>query len=314
MCNIKKINHNPKIYFVITIDTEADHSLDWKKSNPLTFRSITESIPAMLQPLFEKYRAIGTYLLTVEVLENDKAVQVMRGIEQCELGTHLHADYVEPEKKFFEYAGTYSSTFTHDYDPGIEREKISNITKLFQRKIGYRPIVYRGGKFGFSSNTALSLLNLGYSVDTSVTPKVSWKKIGGPDFRKFPEQPYFIKNIDGSSHLLEVPITVMFLSSISRILNRPTWLRPSYSSIGKIKKLIDKCITVYSYKNIIVLNMMFHSMEFFPGGSPYSKSQEDCQRLIHILEFAIRYGNEIGTEFCKLSQVRTLMNNLKEEK
>ncbi len=308
------MNHNPKIYFVITIDTEADHSLDWKKSNPLTFRSITESIPALLQPLFNKYGAIGTYLLTVEVLENDKAVQVMSGIDQCELGTHLHADYIEPDKKFYEYAGTLSSTFSHNYSPGIEREKISNITKLFERKIGYRPIVYRGGKFGFNNNTASSLMNFGYLVDTSVSPKISWKKIDGPDFRKFLEQPYFIKNRDGSSQLLEVPITIMFLSSIRRILNRPTWLRPSYSSVGKMKKLIDKCITVYRHKKIIVLNMMFHSMEFLPGGSPYAKSQEDCQRLIHNLEFALRYGDEIGAEFCKLSQVSTLMNYLNEEK
>ena len=39
----------------VTIDTECDKSIDWSNSNPLTFRSVTEGIPDILQPLFKKF-------------------------------------------------------------------------------------------------------------------------------------------------------------------------------------------------------------------------------------------------------------------
>lgn len=298
--------NRPDIYLVITIDTEADHSANWTKSKPLTFKSVTEVIPNILQPLFKRYGAIGTYLLATEVLEDDEAVKVLKSVEGCELGTHLHPEYIRPEKKYFKYAGTYSEEFSHNYDAEIEREKIRNITKLFQERIGYEPAVYRGGKFGFGDNTALSLADFGYLVDTSVTPRVSWQEIGGPDFRKFSDQPYFIKTKDGAKSLLEVPVSIIFLNGIYKFFNKPAWLRPSFNTFGQIKKLVHKFIRLYSSNNVIVLNMMFHSMEFYPGASPYSKNQEDCDRLIQKLELVIEYCRQIAAKFCKLSQIRAL--------
>lgn len=301
------MKNSPEIYCVITIDTEADHSVSWKKSRPLTFNSITYSIPESLQPLFRKYNAIGTYLLTVEVLENEKALGILKGIKECELGTHLHPEYIAPDKEFLDYSSTYSSRFTHNYPLEIESKKIQNITGLFSEKIGYSPLVYRGGKFAFGQNTAATLLGLGYSVDTSVTPAVSWKKIGGPDFRKFPDQPYRIEGNGKNGYLLEVPVTINFLNPLKRILNRPTWLRPSFTSGNLMKKLINKFIASHSKNKFIVLNIMFHSMEFFPEASPYSRTREDCTNLINRLEEVLAYCGSIGAKFCKLSHIKTIL-------
>ena len=298
--------NRPDIYLVITIDTEADHSVDWKKSKPLTFKSITETIPAMLEPLFKEYGAIGTYLLTTEVLENDEAVSAMKTVKDCELGTHMHPEYIEPEKKYFDYPGTYSEEFSNNYGVEIEQKKLENITNLFKEKLGYQPIVYRGGKFGFGDNTALSLAGLGYLIDTSVTPRVSWRAIGGPDFSEFPDQPYFIKDKNGSDCLLEVPVSVIFLNSLSKFLNKPTWLRPSFSNATDMKRLINKYISSYSFADTIVLNMMFHSMEFCPMASPYSKNQNDCEVLIRKVRSVIEYCKEIKVKFCRLSQIKTV--------
>jgi len=296
----------PEVYFVITIDTEADHSTNWTKSNPLAFNSIIYSIPNLLEPLFKKYEAIGTYLLTAEVLENDKAVEVIKNIDSCELGTHLHPEYIGPEKRYLKYDGTYSMEFSNNLDVRIEREKLCNLTKLFEEKIGYRPVVYRGGKFGFSYNTALSLASLGYLVDTSVTPMVSWQNIGGPDFRKFPDQPYFMKNKADENILLEVPVSITFLNCLHKFLNRPVWLRPSFNGSVDMKKLICKFIKQHGSNGKVVLNMMFHSMEFFPGASPYSRNQEDYDRLVNRVQSIIEYCRDIGARFCKLSQIKAL--------
>lgn len=298
-----------KIYFVITIDTEADHSPDWTKSDPLTFNSVIHSIPGSLEPLFKEYGAIATYLLTTEVLEDANAVDVIKKLNGCELGTHLHPEYIEPDKKFMKYKGTYSTEFSNNLDAGIEKNKLDNLTKLFEEKIGYRPVVYRGGKFGFSENTALSLAGLGYLVDTSVTPRVSWRNIGGPDFRKLPDQPYFIKDENKKNLLLEVPVSIMFTNVIYRLLNRPVWLRPSFNSPAEMKSLILRFIRRHASSGILVLNMMFHSMEFYPGASPYSRNQEDCDRLIDRVDFILKYCGDIGVEFCKLSHTRALYEN-----
>ena len=307
MRDIKKMKNSSKIYFVITIDTEADHSFNWKKSEPLTFKSITESIPRTIEPLFERYGAIGTYLLTAEVLEDDGSIKILKGIDKCELGTHLHPEYIEPQKKYYKYAGTTSSEFSNNCDPMLEMDKISNITKLFQERIGYAPLVYRGGKFGFSLATARSLSKLGYLIDTSVTPGISWKKIGGPDFRALREQPYFIKNIKDSGDLLEVPVTIMPMNILEAVFNRATWLRPSFSSVKEMKQLMGKVIKTRSHYNAIVLNMMFHSMEFYPGASPYARSIEDCNNLISKIEDVLKYCRKIGAEFCKLSHISTVI-------
>lgn len=291
------------IYFVITVDTEADHTSDWTKSDPLTFKSITESIPEVLEPIFKKYGAMATYLLTVEVLEDDSAVGTLKKISNCELGTHLHPEYIEPEKKYRKYGGTYSNDFSSNYEAGVEREKIINITKLFNDRIGYKPRVYRGGKFGFGKNTARSLLELDYLVDTSVTPHISWRNINGPDFREFPEQPYFIKSADKEGGLLEVPVSITFLNALDRIINRPAWLRPSFTSQYSMKKVIDKFMTKYKNENVIILNMIFHSMEFYPGASPYAKDKDSCYRLAGSMEFILKYCKELGVNFCGLSEL-----------
>ena len=296
----------PNVYFVVTIDTEADHSKNWFKSDPLTFKSVTESIPGTLQPLFKKYGVFATYLLAVEVLENETAVDTLKSLDNCELGTHLHPEYIAPVKKYTDYEGTCSEDFSNNYSLEVERKKIENITRLFKEKMGYQPRAYRGGKFGFADNTASVLADLGYTVDTSVTPGISWKNIGGPDFREMSSQPYIIRSASGDKDILEVPVSIMFSNGLSKILNRPVWLRPSFSDVGAMKKLVDKYIKIYAGKGNIVLNMMFHSMEFYPGASPYAATFEDCLRLTDRMDATIRYCRDIGVKFCKLSDLRDL--------
>ena len=292
------------IYLVITIDTEADHDSRWFKSRPLAFRSVEEAIPERIEPIFKRYGAAGTYMLSVEVLEAGRALGAIKSLRApYELGAHLHPDYMAPEKKYSEYSGTYATEFSNNYSARIEKEKLRGITDLFKEKIGYSPRVYRGGKFGFGRVTADTLMDLGYTVDTSVTPHVSWRAIGGPDFRAAPEQPYFMQSPDGQKRLLEIPISITFLSRIDRLFKRPTWLRPSFGGPKKMKALIDNLVSRRKGERGIVLNMMFHSMEFFPGASPYAANEEDCKRLLGALEETIRYCRDIGVKFATLSEM-----------
>jgi len=67
-----------QVYVLITIDTECDHDPHWVRSSPLTFTSITEGLPNRLQPAFDSVGAVPTYLLTVEVMEDEESVESLR--------------------------------------------------------------------------------------------------------------------------------------------------------------------------------------------------------------------------------------------
>ena len=78
---------------------------------------------------------------------------------------------------------------------------------------GRTAMSFRAGRFGFDAKCSRVLADLGYLVDSSVTPLVSWRETpglpggpGGPDFRASPVTPFLIAGAEG---LLELPVTIM---------------------------------------------------------------------------------------------------------
>jgi hypothetical protein len=204
----------PKV-FCITIDTEPDCDVHWKRSQPLTFDSVIIGIPQILRPIWDRFVISPVYFVSPEVIENDECCRVLReelknGAEIC---THLHSEYVEPQKKHEDIAGTASDEFPcFAYDAEIESAKIKNLTEMIEKKLGVRPISYRAARYGADLDTIKALEKLGYKVDSSVTPDTDWRSYGGPDHSRAPKQPYFISQTDyyspGSGTILEVPITI----------------------------------------------------------------------------------------------------------
>ncbi|HEU5164332.1 MAG TPA: hypothetical protein VFU29_02260 [Chitinophagaceae bacterium] len=296
-----------KKFLVITIDVEPDCSSTWHYSNPLTFKGVTEGIAQRLQPLFNKYDIIPTYLINNVVLENKESVSILKNLTgRYELGTHLHPEFIEPEKKFDNYAGKKGTDNSCFYPPQIEFEKIKNITFLFEQQFDYKPTAFRAGRYSAGSNTIKSLVKLNYLVDTSVTPHICWNDATREqpvDFTDAPEQPYFIdaENIIheiNSSNILQVPISITlkernplkeFIISGAGLLHarrkyKPIWLRPYYSPFEDMLFLYHQYLSSYSTRDCIVFNMMFHNVEVLPGLSPYTNTDEDCERYLTELE------------------------------
>ena len=285
----------------ISIDTECDHRTDWSRSDPLSFRNITEGIPNRLQPVFEGSGAVPTYLLTVEVMEDEVSIDAIRSIHNTphELGTHLHAAFIEPEKKHENYAGIDSPDFQCFYEPGVEFRKLENLTRLFESRFGIAPRSFRAGRYGAGPNTIQSLGKLGYLVDTSVTPGCRWQEPKGRiDFRKAPLQPYIphardisipVGNADHD--VVEVPISMK-----PRWARGPKWFRPWFSDVATMRNIATYHMKTYSKEPVIVLNMMFHSMEVIPKASPYPQSEADVRKFLEdlkkILDWMISNGFE----------------------
>lgn len=297
-----------RILVTISIDTECDHDPNWVRSNPLTFKSINIGLPDRLQTAFAEVGAVPTYLLTVEVLEDDQSVETLRHLPgQFELGTHLHAAFIEPHKKYHNYAGIDSSDFQCAYPEHIELAKLENLTNLFESRFGYRPTSFRAGRYGANGVSLNNLQKLGYKVDSSVTPLIRWIEPNAVvDFRKAPQQPYFpaeneivIPGDYTDSRILEVPITVR-----PRTLRRnPIWFRPWFASVDQMKQIFRYHLKQHPDRELININMMFHSMEVIEKASPYPQTREQVQRFLDDMVAGLDWCRQEGAEFCGLTDL-----------
>lgn len=300
------MKHTPeKVLVLVTIDTECDHDPNWRRSKPLRFESITVGLPERLQPVFAQVGAVPTYLLTVEVLENDECVDALRQLPgEHEYGTHLHSAFIEPEKKFTDYAGVDSPDFQCHCSAAVEHAKLENLTNLFVDRFGTRPRSFRAGRYGAGPNTLQALAALGYLADTSVTPHIRWKHPdGNVDYRSAPEQPYFpaadslTRPAAEPTGILEVPVTMR-----PRLLRGPHWFRPWMASVESMKKTVRYHLDRYQGRDTLVLNMMFHSMEVIEKASPYPQSHEDVQRFLDDLADVLGWCHREGFSFAGLAE------------
>ncbi len=278
-------------YFVITIDVEPDCTPNWRYSDPLTFDGVHIGIKEKLQVLFNKYDACPTYLINNVVLEDARSTETFINLEgNFELGTHLHAEFIEPQKEFDDYAGKKGEANQCSYAPDIEFGKMKNITQLFENNFGYKPLSFRAGRFSAGANTIKCLETLGYKVDTSVTPHVKWHdktRTIPVDNTNAYEQPYFIKensilekSTDGK--ILEVPVSIIESTRFFR--KKALWLRPYYSGFNDFLKVMNVQMKTYRHNDNIVFNLMFHNVEVLPKLSPYTQTENDCKNYLALLE------------------------------
>lgn len=306
-----------EILIVVSIDVECDKGPEWIIQRPLRFTSVLYAIPNLLTPLFQKYNIKPTYLISPEVLKDDKCVQVLQSLTNCELGTHLHGEFIPPDEDEFAMR-TYTPQFL--YSPEIEREKLINLTKLFEERLGFRPTSFRAGRFGLSKYTLRFLSELGYLVDSSVTP--FWIHNFGNGREKnywgAPLQPYFPRWDDprcpGKANILEVPVTILnplmagwpkwllkyigsqihrFKSLLRHVgikMPRTLWLRPFRSTGQEMIAVTEWMLKLIPKKTqSLVLNMMYHSVELIPGASPYAQSHDDVYAILCSQETLFKY-------------------------
>jgi len=295
--------------FCITIDTEPDCDIHWRRSKPLTFESVLTGIPSILRPLWDKYDIKPVYFVSPEVVQEDRCCEAIK--EEialgAEIGTHLHSEYIEPKKKYDNFAGTTSKEypcFAHSTE--VEFAKIENLTELIERKLGVRPISYRAARYGADLDTIKSLVQLGYNIDSSVTPQIDWSYQAGPNHSNAPKQPYFISDTDyysaGSSKILEVPLTIsgkrFLLAGKKWLFYR--WLRPTHMSFWEMRGLVNEFDRDYKEP---VLNMMFHSMEVIPKKTPFVRSRLEKKLYLSRLKKIIRFIKQKGFQSRTLAEI-----------
>jgi hypothetical protein len=304
-------------YLCVSIDTECDKGAGWRVEKPLGFAGIHEGVGARLAPLFRKYSAKATYLLSPEVIRDEACRDLFARLKpEAELGTHLHGELAEPDA----FVPDVTSAFQRDYSETEERKKLESLTRDFENAFGEKPKSFRAGRFGIGRHTIPILESLGYAVESSVAPFTEWSGAGAPglDFRGAPTQPYHPDPHDaktrGTSAIWEVPLTIR-PRALSRmpVVGRfvePAWLRPTHGSGDALVSLArEECAEAEARApgRPIVLCAMFHNVEVVPGKSPYAKNEREARAILSRLETLLSFCEREGIAMIGLADAAAIL-------
>jgi hypothetical protein len=162
----------------------------------------------------------------------------------------------------------------------------------------------------------MSLLDeLGYAVESSVTPHVDWSDVSpGLSFVDAPTQPYHPDPREpwraGDARLLEVPVTIR-RSLLARVpmlgrLVEHRWLRPTRSSGEALVAIARETIEAERGAHpgqAVVLNAMFHNVEVVAGTSPYASTDDEAWGIVERVGALLEYCRGEGIACVGLGDV-----------
>lgn len=275
----------------ITIDTEMDSDLRWKRHWPASFTSVIQGIPNILRPIWNKYKVHPIYFVSPEVLYDETCCKVLKNeIENGSIiGAHLHFEYVDPNMVWDERVSKIVPGFPgYELSTMEEYEKITNLKSLIEKKLGITPEWYRAARFGLGENTIANLKKSGFKYDSSITPGISWGQV--LNYKNYDNRIFQYPN-----GIIEFPITITgkrfgFLGKLlpdNWIFYK--WLRPTNMTWFEQKSLIREI----SNENRSMV-MMFHSTEIMPQKSPYVWGPLSQRYFIWKLKKVLEYTSDQG--------------------
>ncbi|MDC9588603.1 polysaccharide deacetylase family protein [Xenorhabdus sp. XENO-10] len=289
--------------FIITIDTEGDDL--WQNNGQISTKN-THYLPRF-QNLCERFGFKPVWLTNYEMVMDDSYIEFAKDViarNTGEIGMHLHAWNSPPIVPLTDDDMNYKP-YLIEYSEDQIKAKISFITNLLEEKLQTKMLSHRAGRWAFNEYYAQLLVEYGYQVDCSVTPKVNWNFTkgnpngnGGTDYSDFPDYAYFMDmqdiSIEGDSPLLQVPMSIQykhspFMNFIKQKYDylrgkqrspSVNWLRPKGGNLEQMKTVIQQTLANGSD----YVEFMLHSSEFMPGGSPTFHNEEQIELLYRDLE------------------------------
>jgi hypothetical protein len=278
--------------FVLTVDTEEE--FDWDKPLAKGDHSV-HTVPRLgkFQQFCEGLGVCPIYLIDYPVANSPVAADVLRAPVaegRAEIGIQLHP-WVSPPHN--ESVNEFNS-FAGNLPPELERAKFLRLRDRIEQNFGVTPQIYRAGRYGAGPATAAMLSDAGIAVDTSVRARFDYSASGGPNYRDFPVEPWWIDRAGG---LMELPLTTVYWGPLRRQgpwLYPKMWrvprLRGALARIGLLERIpltpegvtleeairgIDMAID----DGLPVLVFSFHSPSLAPGYTPYVRSEEDLDQF-----------------------------------
>jgi hypothetical protein len=310
---------------IVTIDTEEDN---WGHftSGGHTVENI-EKIPE-LQDLFDQFQVKPTYMVDYPVVSNDRAASVLRAIYDkgsCEIATHCHPWNTPP----FEEATNATNSMLCNLPGELQFKKISFLHEAIRQRFGMSPISFRSGRWGYGPEVAKHIYELGYKVDSSITPYVDWTNDHGPDFSNISPRPFKFSYEDiyrprPDGPLVEIPVTVGYFQSnfalcnrISKILTRKpldrlvlhkilhklnllnqAWLSPDVADAKTMIRLARRMMA----NDYELINLFFHTPALKRGLSPFVLTRDDEVKFLQRIREFLIFARDAGIRSITLSE------------
>lgn len=310
---------------LVVIDTEEE--FDW--SRPFSRANVaTRSIPAQAkaQTIFDRLGVVPTYAITYPVAADSVAAAFFRTLREegrAEIGAHLHPWVNPPHREEVSRRNSYHCNLP----PALERAKLETLTDAVAQAVGERPTIFKAGRYGFGASTARTLQALGYKVDCSLLPYHDLRGDGGPDFRRAPDQPYWLGAPGG---LLEVPVTTGFFGLAPSLGRAMPWVYDrawparlrlpgllSRTGLVTRSRLTPEGVSAHEQCRLAaslvrqgtrVLSLVYHSPSLEPGHTPYVRSDDDLARFLEAIERVLLYvRDELGARIISMSQLHARM-------
>ncbi|CDH07072.1 WalW protein [Xenorhabdus bovienii str. oregonense] len=298
--------------FIITIDTEGDNL--WQNSDKISTEN-TRYLPRF-QNLCERFGFKPVWLTNYEMAMDDSYIEFAKDViarNTGEIGMHLHAWNSPPIIPLTVDDMGYKP-YLIEYPKDQIKAKVDFMTHLLEEKLQTKMLSHRAGRWAFNEYYAQLLVEHGYQVDCSVTPKVNWHFTkgdpngdGGTDYSRFPAYAYFMDLQDiakeGDSSLLQVPMSIQYKHSpVMNFIKQKydhlrgkhrspsvNWLRPKGGNLEQMKKVVQQTLA----DGCDYVEFMLHSSEFMPGGSPSFKDEAQIEQLYQDLEGLFNFLNSL---------------------
>ncbi len=290
----------------VVVDTELE--FDWTK--PFARDNVAVSsmdMQHLAQQILRGYGIKPTYVIDYPIATQPSSIAVLRSFlasDSCLIGSHLHP-WVNPP---FDEPVTAFNSYPGNLDPALERRKLETLTDAIVQAFGIRPTIYKAGRYGIGPGTPDTLAALGYQIDMSVVPHTDFGFDGGPDFRSYPDRPYWFEGSDG---LLEIPMSRGFsglgapfgpalFSAVSTGFGRAIRLGAILSRTRLLERatLTPEGIGTVSHRRLMrsmidrghrVFTMSFHSPSLAPGHTPYVRTATDLQQFLDKMRLVLDF-------------------------
>jgi peptidoglycan/xylan/chitin deacetylase (PgdA/CDA1 family) len=297
---------------MVIVDTEEE--FDWSAPLSRANRPVNSvAAQSAAHEIFANYGVVPTYVVDYPVAVTETSIRVLKDLSKagvCEIGAHLHPWVNPPDVEDVNAFNSYPGNLPAD----LEREKLEVLSAAIENSIGFRPRVYKAGRYGLGINTAAILEETGYDVDLSVVPYTSFAADGGPDYRTFGASPYWF---GAKRKLLEIPLTCGFAGVLATsgprafpALSSDLGMKLRLPGIAARLRLLERIrltpegIDHAAHRRLInsmlaeghrVFAMTYHSPSLQPGNTPYVRDKGDLKAFLGTLRRTLDYFlNEIG--------------------
>ncbi len=281
---------------IAVIDTEEE--FNWSK--PFTREAVSVDYMrhiGRLQEVYDRFAIQPVYVVDYPVASQPAGWRPLCQLLQerrASIGAHLHPWVTPPYTEELSARNSYHGNLNKE----LERAKLLNLTERIEQSFGFRPTVFKAGRFGIGPNTLGLLSELGYEVDLSPAPPFDCSDDGGPDFSRMHADPFQ----DPATGLFVIPGTGAFRGwwpgeaatmhgwattswrkklHVNSVFNRSgalrrLWLSPESFGASEMISLTQSLLK--SGLRIFVISL--HSTVVVPGATPFAATEQAVTNLL----------------------------------